>query len=193
MSSIPQPVPEPEKTVNQFGSAPSPTRSMPLPTRVGLTTKEDLARRLAPPSSDAIAYARYILCHYSKDSYQDYTALALDLERHGWTQKDVSEPKPGETLSLHLPLPEGGTFHARIPRYPSAPRDTGKALLDLKQGRRVARQSWHYGGYLHVTLKYGRPIIAMTNDHGSSPWTPSDGDWFADDWFVIEEILPTPS
>lgn len=66
------------------------------------------------------------------------------------------------------------------------------ALIYMKSGRPIARVGWNGAGQ-HVAMqtpdahsKMGAPYAYLCNAQGKLvPWTPSQGDLFADDWVLV--------
>lgn len=69
----------------------------------------------------------------------------------------------------------------------------GEAVLALQAGQKVARAGWN-GRDQRLTLqspelhsKMTRPYVYLhTADHQRVPWTCSQTDLLADDWFVVQ-------
>jgi hypothetical protein len=68
-----------------------------------------------------------------------------------------------------------------------ANRNFSDALMWLFDGKRVTRAGWNAGGqYVELAHGPGMVFLALTNAQGHrSPWTPSTGDLFANDWVAI--------
>ena len=69
----------------------------------------------------------------------------------------------------------------------------GKAIEEMKAGKRVARAGWNGKG-MFVTLqkpdehsKMRKPYIYMSPVDGELvPWVASQSDMLAEDWFIVE-------
>lgn len=71
--------------------------------------------------------------------------------------------------------------------------DFSAALCALKRGRKVSRDGWNgKGQYIEmqkpdINSKMTKPYLYIKTVDGSLvPWTPSQVDMFADDWYEVE-------
>ena len=71
--------------------------------------------------------------------------------------------------------------------------DFSSALLLLKKGQLVARKGWNgkdmflEAQYPDAHSKMGHPYIYIKGvDDKLTPWVPSSGDLFAEDWETVE-------
>jgi hypothetical protein len=68
-----------------------------------------------------------------------------------------------------------------------------EALIALKEVKRVTRADWNET-YLQMewpSTKLTLPYIYMRTEQGHFvPWTPTQTDIFADDWFVVQSFVP---
>lgn len=68
----------------------------------------------------------------------------------------------------------------------------GKAIEELKNGNKVAREGWNGKGMYLVLIEphlgiIDVPFIAIkTADNKRQPWNASQADALADDWNVVE-------
>lgn len=71
--------------------------------------------------------------------------------------------------------------------------DFSEALRSLQVGSNVRRQGWPHGHFLSLVAEglaslpddcLGSFLVLHTDEHAPVPWTPTQGDLLACDWWV---------